>query len=662
VSAKAIRFNQLKPLLPERAGQPDWPTLASIPNCDTALADFLRERDLAGDDLVGEVLRDGFDVALESHKQALRNEGRKASYIGNRASAMRHWHLLVRALDHEGAAIDGTVTPLQKALRVLFADGTRKLTPTARAARISWATLKDWLDGRVPRPGMEDQLERLERECNKPPNSLIDLLPYRPRRRACGTTIEQQANAFQKKMKRLTADKYRLNNDSIPPVVRSEWRKLLEYRTGVKDSTAPVVSGKTHLSNVVAKARSAADKVAAGDKSVTKVWRLRELWADEPVVNERNALFIIDGQFCPTADLECEKVKSYLGWAMLQKRRGGAGLKKHALTLGLFANYKLLADYLSWMIHRSESINYGHKNFCAFALSLLNPKSGFLPRQAAIGKRSRIGNQKAWKVRCKAVYAQLQAYKAVLASEVRMSRDPKKQLKLILERPAPLEAFAEGVSRLLSTRPTTGARQEILWARDVLLLMLPMSNPLRLENLRSLTYRADNTGHLRREKNGSYHIFIDRREFKNIHGAAKDNDYHQDVDPSVWPFLDRFLKTYRPLFKNSSDHVFVSSRARGGRWTDDAMGKHYKKLTQRWVSDCPFGTGPHGIRHVVTTQCTLDRLSDAAIAELLHDDVATMKGSYTHTNGALANKGRTSTVTPIMGRIRINFSQTPIRS
>jgi hypothetical protein len=662
VSAKSIRFTQLKPLLAERAGQIGWPALASITNCDAALADFLRERELAWDDVVGDLLRDGFNVALESHKQALRNEGRKASYIGNRASAMQHWHLLARALDHEGAAIDGTLTPLQRALRGIFADGTRLLTPTAKSARIPWATLKDWLNGRVPRPGMEDKLERLERVSNRLPNSLIDLLPYRPRRRAAGTSIENQPSEHRQRMKKLTADPYRLATAHIPPAVYSEWRKLLEDKTGVTDSSSPMIIG-SRLSNIIAKARAAAERAATdGNEDAEKGWRLRELRSDELAVNRKNALFIIDGQFCPTAKIDWGKIKGFLGWAMRSTALGGAGLKDHELTLGLFADYKLVVDYVSWRIRRSESINNGHKAICGLALMLLNPKTGFLPQQAAIGERYGISDFATWQTHCMTAHAKILAYKAKIAPEVRKSRDPAKELELILKRPAPLEAFAEGVTRLESTRPTTGGRDETLWARDVLLLMLPMSNPLRLENLRSLTYRDDNTGHLRRQKNGSYDIFIDRREFKNIHGAAKNEDYHQDVDPSVWTYLDRFLKTYRPLFKNKSDHLFVTHTSSAGRWTDEAMGKHYKKITQRWVSDCPNGTGPHGIRHVVTTQCVLDHMSDAAIAELLHDDVTTMKRSYSHTIGALANKGRTATVTPIMRRICINFPQTSIRS
>ena len=64
----------------------------------------------------------------------------------------------------------------------------------------------------------------------------------------------------------------------------------------------------------------------------------------------------------------------------------------------------------------------------------------------------------------------------------------------------------------------------------------------------------------------------------------------------------------------------------------------------------------------MTTQCVLEGMSDPAIAELLHDDVTTMKRSYSHTIGALANKGRTATVSPIMRRIRTNFPRTAIRS
>ena len=479
MSAKSIRFVQLKPLLAERAGQSDWPTLASIANCDAALADFLREREFAWDDVVGDLLRDGFDVALESHKQALRNEGRKASYIGNRASAMRHWHLLVRALDHEGAAIDGTITPLQQALRAIFADGSRLLTPTAKAAKISWATLKDWLNGRIPRPGMEDKLERLERVSNRIPNSLIDLLPYRPRRRAVGTNIEHQPSEHRQLMKELTADPYRLKTAHIPPVVRSEWRKLLEDKTGIMDSDSPMIIG-SRLSNVIAKACAAAERAGTdASEDLEEGWRLRELRSDEPAVNEKNALFIIDGQFClHRQDRLGEDQGDFWGDRCARQNSAAPVSKAMKLTLGLFANYKLVVDSVSWRIRRSKSINNGHKTICGFAVMVLNPETGFLPQQAAIGKRCGISDLTAWQKHCTTAYNKILAFKGTIASlEVRKSRDPAKELELILKRPAPLEAFAEGVTRLESMRPSTGGRDEILWARDVLLLMLP--RPIR---------------------------------------------------------------------------------------------------------------------------------------------------------------------------------------
>ena len=288
MSMKLIRYRQLLPLMAEHAGEPDRPSKSSVRNCETALTAFVLERKLSLDDRVGETLREGFNAALEGHLDALRKAGRKPTYVDNRAWALRHWHRLVQALDDLGASINGEPRKLSLRLRAIFADGTRRLTPTAKAAGISFDTLKRFVDGHIPRRGSEDKLRNLERVCNLAPDELIGLLPYRPLRRK--ERSQEPFDEYSKLLSNVTRDAYHLKHrdgepstegsDSValavPLRVDEEWRDLLSYKTGRKDNG---VTGEAALLNGKASRKRLTEVAADAEKkeSCGKRWRLRPL-------------------------------------------------------------------------------------------------------------------------------------------------------------------------------------------------------------------------------------------------------------------------------------------------------------------------------------------------------------------------------------------------
>jgi integrase len=174
----------------------------------------------------------------------------------------------------------------------------------------------------------------------------------------------------------------------------------------------------------------------------------------------------------------------------------------------------------------------------------------------------------------------------------------------------------------------TGGKSEAIWARDRLLLSLTMSNPLRARNLKELTYKPDNTGHLRKTPVGGWRIFIPKEDFKNVNGAAKTKDYDQAVNESIWPHIDRYLRDYRNVLGGSRpDLVFVSKKTPGREWR--ALNRRYEKLTRLYMAGCP-GTGPHSIRHIVATTMIKNSGDIAGAAAVLHDEEETVRQHYKH--------------------------------
>lgn len=636
MSAKLIRYDQLRTLMRERAGQAERPAQTSLPNCESALAAFLRERGLADDEVVGETLRSSFNAVLSEHKEALRAQTRSKRFIENRAWALRHWYRLVRAIDHEGATLDGGVPPLAAALREVFSDRTRNMTHVARAASVSWETLRRWTDGNMPRRGMEDSLHRIERVCFLEPGALTDLLPWRPSRHLDakkGVPLDElgQKNA------ELTQSRYRLHGDRIPAILRREWREYLSARTGIKDRPPETPEPKKAVNRFTA-------AMARSESTLGKRLRVREPAPGE--VKGEKTLHLIDGKYCTTASAYWEHIISFLGWAAKSKEGGGAGYPLDELSLGLFANYDMLNSFLEWKCARTDSINFGTKNFISFAMGLLNSDTGFLVRRPDIGTCVGVPDAEAWREQCLQTRRMLSIMLDNVLPNVRKRCDPEKRLKKILALPSPMDAFVEGVKRLISSNPRTGGINEALWARNVLLLALPISNPLRLKNLQLLTYRDDNSGKLRKTSTG-WRIFIDRSEFKNIHGAAKNRDYDQAIDPSIWPYIERYIKHYRPLFNSHTDFLFVSQETPDFIWS--SMDDTYRDLTKEYVPGCEQGTGTHGIRHVCGTHVLVVSGGDILqAAELLHDKISTVERDYIHILGSIADRGRTATLSPVL--------------
>lgn len=657
MSIKLIRYRQLLPLMAEHAGEPDRPSISSVRNCETALTAFVRERELSLEGHVGETLREGFNPALEGHLEALRKAGRKPTYVDNRAWALRHWHRLVQFLDDAGASINGEPRKLTLRLRAIFADGTRRPTPTAKAAGMSFDTLKRLLDGHLPQPGSEHKLRNLERVCGLAPDELVGALPYRPLRRK--DRPKEPFNEYSQLLSAVTRDTYFLKycdeelstehtdstNVSVPHRVEEEWRELLSYKTGRKDNGttagSSAINSKASRKRLTEVAAEAEKKESCGRR-----WRLRPAAPGEydpsNSTHQRWAKAqVIDGQICTTASINWNFVSSFLGWALLSEDRGGPGLRSEDLTLALFANVPLVTQFLDWKVDRvgGEYNNFA-LGFTRFALMLLNEENGWLPKRNHLSARIKISSID-WQKHCRVAHAGFLAVKQEIQPKVRKLRDPTARIRTVLERDMPMSALVEAANRMYDWRPGTGGLDEAIWARDHLLWTLLMSNPLRVLNMAQLTWRPDNTGELRKVK-GEWRIKIAKERFKNIAGAAKNRDYDQSIDPGVADRIEEYLTVHRPQFKTNTDLVFVSHKAPNKVWK--SMGPRIAKLMSLYVTDCP-GSGPHAFRHIVGSSIVIKHHGNIAIAAaILHDEEETVRRNYVHLLATFADRERAESI------------------
>lgn len=583
----------------------------AIPNLKSALRAFLKSFGISEQAAIGSVLRRSALRNLNLHIECLKTEGRDGSYIANRKSLMKKWFELVNTVDRIDAIANNRKTPLQLALDEILIKTSLSATAVAKAAGISTASLRRWLNGANVQQRALPSLRRLERFFAMEAGSLVSLASNE-RMAAPGPEEMAAAIEYRERLAVAAKDPYLLKEASAG--LREEWHDYLGHKT----EKVPVL--KRHS---------------------------RGAWATTDLVTtaetEQNWFAFLDGRHVPTASVVWTQVASFLGWLSRDKALGGAGMSLDATqTLAWLTNKPLVHTYLNWMIRRSD--NKAHNGVVGVVkqiASLTHPKHGYLTQHPEILNRLPQAYQpENWFENCKAIYSWAsETQKNLTESGIELSREPTEPIKDVLELNNPLEAVADMVVRMKSEQPVTGGVIEAIWARDVFLVKFLSSIPLRAKNAKLLTYKRDNTGKLYRTPSGGWAVRIPKEEFKNAKGAAKDRDFNMPVDASLWGDIEIYLNTYRPMLPDADkvDYVFLSSKVektRGyvGVWV--SLNRHIAVLTRKYLWRCP-GIGSHAFRYIVATSILKRRPGEwETAADVLHDKVETVKKHYAHLRSA----------------------------
>lgn len=636
--SKNLTFSQVKAVMAERAGLDGMPSKKNLSNANAALGDFLERLELSWGMPIGDALRDRFGDLIETYRKELQASGASPGHVRNRAWLLRFWAHLVTTLDHESAVAAKEPIPFTVALRALFAAGGRKKTPTAKEAKISPWALSEWLKGRVPARDQLAALSRLEEVCHKAPGYLSSLLPTRmPSRASMKRDRAPSTNAYRKRQKRLQEDRYTLPLPVMEAheTLNPQWIGVLRDRT--QSSPRSNASGVTWTPDMVNQLYDTPKKALADP------WRMRPLKIGEaPRWGS-----CLDGYDIPTGSKRLKQVRMLLGWASKPVAEGGAGIPLDKLTLALCADHELVRRFTTFRISRNGFPTATDTAFLTTMARLLS-EHAYLPRTPAIGASIGINDPVAWKKHCAEAREEILGMRKSLDSvAVELSRDPKEPIKDVLALESPIDALVRGVKKLERDKASYPGLLEKYWARDLLLMTLVMSNPLRAENLSRLTYREDNTGHVRRTPTG-WRIFIPKSEMKNIHGAAEDRDYDQPIDPNTCVYLEQYL-AYRSQFRES-DYLFAPSSKRSKKlyWKSKSLSERFAGLLQRYVPECPDGSGIHSARHIVATHIVVTTGDYILAAHLLHDEEETVRKNYAHLLRQFHERRRAAVMTPLL--------------
>jgi hypothetical protein len=640
VLSKDLTFDQARNILIDRAGLPGLPAVSSLPNARAAMDNFLQSLGLQWHTVIGPTLRGSFQALVTDYRQALLADGSSLGHSRNRVWLLGKWVKLINMLDYESAISASAPSPFAENCQLLFKEGSHKLKAALKGANILPSQFRRWRAGKgLPMRGQLPRLAALEQICNKPTGYLIDRLPFRSETYNAKKSKRLPSQSKSKiKRRQLRKDHYRLSPAKMfmNGILVAQWTDLVHERSKH--------AARGEDSSFVWTEEKVKALYGTPENELDKVWRLRLLRDGE----KPRWWNCVDGHYCPTAQSHFSSVAMILGWAQKPLSEGGLGLAFADLSLALCADYRIVLKFSGWRIARSEKPTMLDYNFLISVGSMLAPW-GYLTMNPQFGERFGITVPEEWLKHCATARAEI--WKAVNALEDRVVETAKAEeaLKGILELESPLSAIVRGVRNLkLNKASYPGAKQKF-WGRELLLFSLTMSNPLRVENLSRLTYRSDNSGHVRKTVDG-WQIVISKSELKNLHGEAKDKHYDQPIDPYVWPFLEEYLEIHRPKFGNPSDYLFVPDSARTDSlyWGNEAMSDKYRRLLQQYVPECPEGYGLNAPRHIVATHIVVTTGNYIHAAHMLHNKVKTTQRSYAHVLEKYHERQRAKTITPLL--------------
>jgi integrase len=238
--------------------------------------------------------------------------------------------------------------------------------------------------------------------------------------------------------------------------------------------------------------------------------------------------------------------------------------------------------------------------------------------------------------------------------EIQRLRDPKVEHASILDRARPIEALVELESKMRADLPppTVSLEKQAIYWRDLLLICLLISNPLRASNFTYLTYRPndrDNPGHLRKQGD-EWWLNIPLDQFKNDR-RAKAAPYIEPIPHRLWPLVEDYTANWRPLLRgaDTSDRLLLPSSLgrRSAKWKDPTetaclsktlIFRIVTKYTRAYIRGCP-GSGPHAFRHIIATDyLSVNPSGHFTVAAILHDTVETVFRDYDHLKVADARR------------------------
>lgn len=573
-------------------------------NRATALRAFLRLHALDVEDVVGSEMRINWPDCLEKLLRGLQKDGKSPRHISNTKSALAPWRAMVVEDDNLRAVEAGKPTIFQTFLRELI--GSQPIKYVARQTNVPYDMLLGWVSGKVPRARNAIHVARLERFFAVPAGELASVAGVshqsRLRQPEVGTP---KLNGYRSSLGERIKDEYWLK-PAVDSPLRTQWYEFMRYKVADVPSLERSSKGK---------------------------WRISPL----PLVRsaEANWFCFQNGAEVSSAYGAWAKVAGYLGWLTLSTERGGMGFPvEEVQTMAWLVVPELVAKHLEWKKERTGQYSSGFNEYLGWLMSLMRPLEGYFPQNPWLRETLPPAYRQAdWNAMCMVQMKHSRRLIQAKIGNIEVSRDPFEPISEVLDLPEPMEAVVDMIYRMRADRPVGNPKSEAIWSRDLVLVKLMISNPLRLRMFAHLSWTSDNTGNLYQKGDGSWWVKWKSKFFKNARGAAGDKDYDSPVHESAWKDIERYLQQHRPvLMRTPTNLVFLSNNQFAGKdephkpW--DNLSARLAKITSQYLFKCP-GIGAHGFRHLVGSAIIRAAPGEMhTVAKVLNDRIITVEKHY----------------------------------
>lgn len=604
-----------------------------IMNMASAINGWMKRLDFTDDTVIGAEMTTEFDGCFQQHQDSLA-EKLSARTMRDQTERLLVWRRHFQECRH----IDTLPPEFKNALQMLFAASGMSKAALARDSGVPTSTIYHWLASPyLPIAHSAPEIGRLEQALHVPEGTLLNRLPGRRYTRHA-RTVKEKGSQQTDWGKKQSEEKKTLGRYTIPlsGIVHEQLLDLIDFKADGN--------------------RDGANK--------TNTWRLKP--ARETGCRIMKAMVSRSGLICTTAFANWSGYSSYLGFLCL-KAPGKQLPPEDVSTLAWLIHFPFLMDYVRWLTVRAGGkMHCGIPKFLDDVKCNLRPKTGFLWSRPDIAGTlpdatlvlgpdfpllDAAQQAERWQAVCAATHKKIaekvKGMRGGKAGKVQHSRNPKQPIASILSSPSPLKVLLQFIHDVESNPPPMAHHHTyVVWLRDVLFLKIIVSNPLRVGHFAVMRYLANNTGNLYQARNGDWRLRFLAADFKNEKGAAFE-DYDVSVEPSIWPWITRYLAEARPyaIGAGDCDFLFLPFKLgpnRGARtdesydadkegmWTGDAMSKRMRVLTRQYISDTP-GFGAHSVRAVIATDYLLRHPREyLTVAKLLHDELSTVTRDYAH--------------------------------
>jgi len=588
-------------------------------NARVGLGVWLRCLGLSPDSPVGPEFAAEYPTRLEQLERSERARGIGRSTLRDRRyllGRMRKLFLRLRTSDLPES--------FAGALDTLLAKSARTARDLSTLIGISEQLLSLWRRGKTTPTSRRSDLGVLERALDAEPGTLISRLP-RSQGPASERTPEPATTGYRERMQHLvTLTPYRLTYHDA--AFQQEWAQLLSYKT----AELPVLKRQPQA-RWRAKAR-------------TLVRNFKPEWS----------YTLPDGRRVPSAFKWYINLSHFLGWLTLPVAQGGKDFAiDEVQTLALVAHAELVLDFLRWLSARSGGANSHTLGFLDTVNSLVHPKTGYLTQRPqfclTLPKAYRPSGD--WSAHCATVFWTLKEARKVLQSSAVQTRDSEEAIAPLLALRNPIGPIVDMLDTMERAMPPhTAPLRRAEHQRDMLLVAMLLSNPLRISHFIFMRLDQGRSSNLYKTLEGVWHLRYPYPVFKNgdtkskrkIGSARTASVYDVEVAPFVTPYLERYLSEGRPALQkgNASSFVFVGQNSR----CDEpllSLEVRLQLVTSRYLPDSP-GFRAQAVRHLVATAWLKEHPGDyVRTAHMLFDSLETTLRVYGHleTRETLADWG-----------------------